>query len=416
MTNSELLQKILENLNKLNLKEDFTIEDLQNNLPYFETSIKDNFDDIITEILSGVTVILINRLDKALCIDSRQYPQKSTNTPSKDRVFVGPKDSFVEPIIFNVALIRRRIRSEKLKIEYLNIGKISKTDIAICYLENKVNKNLLRKIKKALEKNKNTLKSVNRKDIEDIIFPRKWYNPFPFFKLNERPDVAANEIIEGEIIILIDNNPCCLILPTSMFDFLEEANDFYFPSITRTYLKLTRIIILILTLIGTPTLLLVLNNPSLLPKCFSFILIKKDIFIPIFWQLILLEISTDGLRLASLNTPDIISNTLSILGAVVVGEFAAKSGWFNESILLYMAIVTIASYTQPSFELSYSIKFLRIFMLICTNFFGIYGYIFSLFSCIIILATLKTPIGKKYLYPLFPLDLKELNKKLFSIK
>ena len=417
LTNSELLQKIMENLNNnISLENNFKIEDLQTSISFFETNIKDNFEDIIQDILSGVSVILINKLDKALCIDCRDYPQKKTNTPSKDRVFVGPKDSFVEPIIFNCALIRRRIRDSNLKIEYLNLGKISKTDIALCYLENKVNKKLLNNVKKQLEKNKNTLYAINRKDIEDLIFPRKWYNPFPFFKLNERPDVAANEIIEGEIVILIDNNPYCLILPTSLFDLLEEANDFYFPNITRTYLKFSRLLILILTLIGTPTLLLMLNNTSLIPDFLSFISIKKEIFVPIFWQLILLEISTDGLRLASLNTPDIISNTLSILGAVVVGEFAAKSGWFNENILLYMAIVTIASYTQPSFELSYSIKFLRIFMLILTNFFGLYGYIFSIVSSFIILITLNTPIGKNYLYPLIPFNKKEFNKKFFSIK
>ncbi len=297
----------------------------------------------------------------------------------------------------------------------MNIGKISKTDIAICYLDSKVNKKLLKLVKDRLSKNKCNENTINLLDIANIIFPRKWYNPFPFFKSNERPDTASLEILEGEIVILVDNHPNCLILPTCFFDLLEEANDFYFPSITRTYLKFSRLLILILTLLGTPTLLLMLNNDFLIPNYLSFIKINTNINIPIFIQLLLLEICTDGLRLASLNTPDSLSNTLSILGAVVVGEFAAKSGWFNESILLYMAIVTIASYTQPSFELSFSIKFLRIFMILATQFGGVYGYFISLATCILILATIKTPTGRNYLYPLIPFNYKEFKKKFLSI-
>ena len=417
LTDSTLLQKILENLEThVTLSDKFTIEEVESKIPYYEIDIKDTFEDIETAILSGVTVLFLDKLNKAICIDCRDYPQKKSQNPSKDRVFKGPRDSFVEPIIFNVALIRRRLRDSDLKIDYLELGKITKTDIAICYLESKVNKNLLNKIKSRLKKAKSNVHTLNRRDIEDIIFPRKWYNPFPFFKLNERPDTAASEIIEGEIVILIDNHPNCLILPTSFFDLLEEANDFYFPSITRTYLKFSRLIILLLTLLGTPTLLLLLNNESIIPSFLSFIKITKEVHVPILVQLLLLEISTDGLRLASLNTPDTLSNTLSILGAVVVGEFAAKSGWFNESILLYMAIVTIASYTQPSFELSFSIKFMRIFMLISTQLAGIYGYIFSLLCCILILLTLKTPQGRNYLYPLIPFNYIEFKKKFFAVK
>lgn len=401
---------------KLSLSPNFSEKELQTKIPFFETSIRYNMEEIITDILSGITVLLVENKNFAISIDAREYPQRKTDTPTKDRVFRGPRDSFVEPIIFNCALIRRRIKDTNLKFEYMEIGSVSKTNISICYLENKVNKKLLNIIKKKLTENKQDMHLINRRNIEEMICPRKWYNPFPLFKLNERPDTAAFEICEGEIVILIDNYPNCLIIPTSIFDLLEEANDYYFPPITRTYLKFTRLFIFILTLLGTPTMLLLLNNPHLIPSPLSFIKIKNAINIPIFLQLILLEISTDGLRLASLNTPDTISNTLSILGAVVVGEFAAKSGWFNESILLYMAIVTIASYTQPSFELSYSIKFLRIFMIITTQLLGIYGYVFSVVTCFFILISIKTPLGRNYLYPLIPFNKKEVKEKFFSVQ
>lgn len=414
----ELMQKMLQYF--MGLKEDEMPVDAhemsKTNIPYVEVDLQDQWEQITYFILSGVFALFIDGYDKCLLIDSRTYPARNVSEPEKDKVLRGSKDGFVETIVFNTALIRRRIRSSYLRMEMLHAGKSSQTDIVLCYMDNRVDHDFLGKIRERINQIQVDALTMNQESLAECLYKKKWYNPFPKFKFTERPDTAAAQVLEGDIVILVDNSPSAMITPTSIFDVIEEADDYYFPPITGTYLRLSRFLIAILTYLMTPTFLLLMQRPEWIPSGFEFIAVKDVTNIPLIWQFLILELAIDGLRLAAVNTPNMLSTPLSVMAALVLGEFSVNSGWFNSEVMLYMAFVAIANYTQASYELSYAIKFMRIINLILTAMFGLWGYIAGIILMILAICTNRTVSGKSYIYPLFPLNLKQLSKRFLRYR
>lgn len=410
----ELMQKLLQFLMGLKAEDmPQDAEGLNKLMPYVEVDFSQDFNEIAKNVLSGVFAIMIEGFKDCILIDSRTYPARGISEPEKDKVLRGSKDGFVETVVFNTALIRRRIRSTDLRVEMLNAGKASKTDIALCYMDSRVDKEFLKKIRDRINDIKVDALTLNQESLAECLFTSKWYNPFPKFKYTERPDTAAAHILEGNIILLVDNSPAAMILPTSVLDMIQEADDFYFPPITGSYLRLSRFLILILTYFITPTFLLLMQNPDWIPPAFSFIQVKEDVNVPLIWQFLLLELAIDGLRLAAVNTPNMLSTPLSVMAALILGEFSVKSGWFNAEVMLYMAFVAIANYTHPSYELGYAIKFFRIISLILTAIFQFWGYIAGVVLFFLAIVTNKMVSGQSYLYPLIPFNFSKLSHALF---
>lgn len=411
----ELMEKMLQYF--MGLKE----EEMPSNveamcksfIPYVEVDAEGDPENIIIAVLSGQFALLIDGFDKAILIDSRTYPARNVTEPEKDKALRGSKDVFVETVVFNTALVRRRIRSTDLRIEMLRVGETSKTDVAVCYMGERVNERFLTEIKQRISSIKVDALSMNQESLAECLYRGKWFNPFPKFKYTERPDTASAQILEGNIVILVDNSPSAMVLPTSIFDMVEEADDYYFPPITGTYLRLSRFLISLLTFFVTPTYLLVTMYPELIPDWLSFIAVKEAINIPIIWQFLILELAIDGLRLAAVNTPNMLSTPLSVMAALVLGEFSVNSGWFNSEVMLYMAFVAIASYTTASYELGYAMKFMRIITLILTAVFGWIGYIGGIIFCGIAVISNKTIARKSYIYPIIPFHPGNLAKRLF---
>lgn len=386
---------------------------LRRGVPYCEAALESCENKLVTAILSGQTVLLLDGFDQALVLDIRTYPQRATAEPEKDKAFRGSRDGFVETMVMNCALIRRRIRSPALCFETFAVGTASKTDVTVCYMDDRVDKNLLAKVKGKLENAAVDALTMNQESLAEVLLPHKWWNPLPKFKYSERPDTAAAQVLEGDVIILVDNSPAAIMLPTSIFDIMEEANDYYFPPVTGTYLRLTRFFVLFLMLLLTPVWLLLMQNPAWVPDWLGFIFLQENPFVPVFWQLILLEIGIDGLKLATINTPSMLTTSLSVVAGIVVGDFAVKSGWFSAEPMLYMAIVALGSYNQPSWELGYAFKFMRIFLLVAVYVFNAWGLGVGLVLVCLLLIRTKTFAGTSYLYPLLPFNGKVLCKKLF---
>ncbi len=289
-------------------------------------------------------------------------------------------------------------------MEMLNAGENSRTDIVLCYMESRVDPKLLTQIRERIRSIQVDALAMNQESLAECLYQRKWYNPFPKFKYTERPDTAAAQVLEGNLVILVDNSPSAMILPTTIFDVVEEADDYYFPPVTGTYLRLTRFLIALLTYFVTPTYLLLMNHRMWIPENLEFIILKEDPNVPLILQFLLLELAIDGLRLAAVNTPNMLSTPLSVMAALVLGEFSVESGWFSSEVMLAMAFVAIANYTQANYELGYALKFMRILNLILTQLFGIWGYIAGLIIFALALLTNKTISGQSYLYPLIPFD------------
>lgn len=414
----ELMQKMLQYFMDITKKEmpADAHEMSKRCVPYVEVDLKDKWDDIIVNLLSGVFVLFVDGYTQAILIDSRTYPARSVSEPDKDKVLRGSKDGFVETIVFNTALVRRRIRSSELRIEMMNAGKSSKTDIAVCYMASRVDQKFLTEIKNRIQNIKVDALTMNQESLAECLYKRRWYNPFPKFKYTERPDTATAQILEGNIVILVDNSPSAMILPTSIFDMVEEADDYYFPPITGTYLRLSRFLIALLTYFMTPTFLLLMNNREYIPEAFQFIVLKDAENIPLIWQFLILELAIDGLRLAAVNTPSMLSTPLSVMAALVLGEFSVNSGWFNSEVMLYMAFVAIANYTQSNYELGYALKFMRILTLLLTAWFGLWGYIGGVVICIVAVVSNRTISGKSYIYPLIPFSWKKVAVRMLRMR
>lgn len=410
----ELIQKLLQFF--MEIAEDKMPKDAhamsKQNIPYVEVDINRDWDSIINSLLSGVFVLLVDGYQQALLIDSRTYPARNVEEPEKDKVLRGSKDGFVETLIFNTALIRRRIRSTDLRMEMMNAGESSHTDIVICYMDGRVNQGFLREIRRKIREIHVDSLTMNQESLAECIYQKKWYNPFPKFKYTERPDTAAAQVLEGNIVILVDNSPSAMIMPTTIFDVVEEADDYNFPPITGTYLRLTRFLISLLTFLLTPTYLLLANHVDWVPDTFAFILLKEAPNIPLVWQFLMLELAIDGLKLAAINTPNMLSTPLSVMAALVLGEFSVNSGWFSGEVMLYMAFVAIANYTQANYELGYALKFMRILTLILTSIFGLCGYLGGIVFAVLMVVCNRTVANTSYIYPLFPFDWNKLKSRL----
>ena len=367
-------------------------------IPYTEVELIEDFDQVLKNLFSGVTCLFVDGYEGAIAIDCRTYPARSVEEPDKDKSLRGSRDGFVETVVSNTAMIRRRIRSEHLVMEMQEVGGSSRTDIAICYMKDRVNKEMLCDLRQKVLSIRTDDLRMNQQSLAECLMKRKWYNPFPKFKFTERPDTAAACLFEGKVVLLVDNSPSAMILPTSILDVIEEANDYYFPTLTRVYLKSARGLISFLTIFLTPVFLLLMQNLNWLPKMFAFVAVKDMINIPLIFQLLILEIAIDGLRLAALNTPSMLSTPLSVIAGLVMGEFSVKSGWFNSEVMLYMAFVAVANYTQPNFELGYALKFMRLQLLILTALFNWIGF---LIGCIVVVCSIcfnKTLSGGSYLH------------------
>lgn len=413
-----IMEKLLEFLYKLKPEElpDTAQQMVDHVMPYVEVTAIDQVDLLLQNLLSGVTCLLIDGYDTCIGLDCRSYPMRSVDEPSKDKALRGSKDGFVETLVFNTALIRRRIRSPRLSMEILTAGKTSRTDIVVCYMEDRVDRKLLREIRGRIHAIKVDALTMNQESLAECIYERKWFNPFPKFKFTERPDAASAAILEGNIVILVDNSPQAMIVPTSIFDIVEEADDYYFPPVTGSYLRLSRFLIALITLFLTPVFLLLFQNPQWIPSWLSFIQIKDPVNVPIVWQFFMLELAIDGLRLAAVNTPSMLSTPLSVVAGIVLGQFTVDSGWFNAEVMMYMAFVAIANYTQSSYELSYALKFMRLIMLALTALFDVWGFLAGLLITIVAIAGNKTIAGKSYIYPLFPLNLRQLKKRFLRLR
>ena len=370
---------------------------IQKQVPYVEVDVTEDFDEVIRNVLSGPACLFIDGYKECIILDCRTYPARSVDEPDKDKSLRGSRDGFVETIVFNTALMRRRIRDPHLIMEMTEAGQASRTDIAICYMSDRVDKELLNNLKKRIENLQLDDLRMNQQSLAEALFKRKWFNPFPTFKYTERPDTAAACLLEGKVVLLVDNSPSAMILPTSILDMIEEANDYYFPTVTAVYLKVTRTIITIATVFFTPLYLLFMQNLEWLPDVFAFVAVRDTVNIPLVFQFLLLEISIDGLRLAAMNTPTMLSTPLSVIAGIVMGEFSVQSGWFNSEVMLYMAFVAVANYTQPNFELGYALKFMRLMLLVLTALFNLYGFIAGCVLVICFLIFNKTLSGRNYM-------------------
>ena len=378
-------------------------------ITFSEVNAEQSVETAVTSVFLGKLLLLIDGFDACALIDAKQFPARSVEEPSAGKVLRGAHDGFIETLVANAALLRRRIRDPQLTLEGHKVSDCSRADVVLCYLENKVDRKLLDEVRQKLAKIDVRSVSMSQESIAEAMMEKKqWWTPFPKVRYTERPDAATACVMEGNIVVLVDNSPAAMILPTHFFDFVQEANDYYFPPLIGTYLRVLRIVVFLLTMFITPVWYLLVKDPARTQAGLEFLAIESDYSVPLLVQLLLAEFIVDLLKLASLNTPAVFSNSFSMLGALVLGDFAVQAHWLVPEVLAYMAFVAISNFAQPSYELGYAFKLLRIVLLLFVGALDWVGLALGCIGIIALLALTKPIVGEGYLYPLCPLNKKAL--------
>lgn len=373
-------------------------------VPYIETEVVGDIDSFETYIFSGAMGMIVEGYSEAVIIDVRTYPARTVGEPENDKVLRGSHDGFVETLIFNTTLIRRRIRDTRLTMAAYQIGEKSKTDVVLCYLDGIADPKTVDNLKAKLSNIKVNSLTMGHATLAECLVPKQRFNPFPKIRYTERPDSAAACLHEGSLLIITDNSPSVMVIPTGIFEFLQDTNDYYFPSLIGSYFRVVRMLAFGLTLLVTPVWFLLIQNPEIIPPWLDFIMVEDPTRVPIIVQLLIIELIIDALKIASLNTPSAFSNSFSMLGTLMLGEFAIKSNWFVAEVVLYMAFVAITNFAQPSYELGYAFKICRMMLLILTAIFNYYGFALGIIIIVFLISFNKTVTGRCYLYPLIPFD------------
>ncbi|WZL74545.1 spore germination protein [Clostridiaceae bacterium 35-E11] len=406
------IMKTLQSIEHENFRRDVIQKLMREKIAYLEVEASKDIEQIKFMILSGALAILVDGEEEAIILDVRTYPVRGPEEPDLERVTRGARDGFTETIVFNTALIRRRVRDPKLRFEMTKIGRRSQTDVVVAYIEDIANLNLVEDIKRKLDKIDTDSLEMAEKSLEEFILGRNW-NPLPQARYTERPDVAAAHLVEGHILVIVDTTPSVMILPVTLFHFTQHAEDYYQNPAIGTYMRWVRLLAMFLSLIVPPLWLTLVYNKGILPDSLAFIGPKEIGKIPLFIQFVLLEIGIDILRIASIHTPNALTTSLGIIGGLVLSEFAVKVGWIIPETVLYMAVAGIGMFATPSIEFSLSIRIFRLILLLSTGLFKTVGFFGGILFIIIVLLNTKSLGGVSYLWPLIPFNKRGISTVLF---
>lgn len=405
LTDPLLMTEIIQELVSINDDERQSskiYEIIQNRLIHQSVNPVQTIDELVDQVLSGLVAVVIEGEEKALVVDVRSYPGREPEEPDTEKVVRGSRDGYVENIIVNTALTRRRIRDERLRFETLKVGERSKTDVVIGYIDDIVNEDLVKTIKKELEAVQIDGITMAEKTIEEFLL-KQGYNPYPLVRYTERADVAANHLLEGHVLIFVDTSPSVIITPITFFHHLQHAEEYREAPSVGTLIRWIRFLGVAVSLFLLPLWYLFALDPSLLPEKMDFIGPNKQAEVPLIIQLFLADIGIDFLRIAAIHTPTPLSTAMGLIAAVLIGEIAVKVGLFVPEVILFVAIAAIGNFSTPSYELSVANKIVRTLLLFSVAFFKLPGFVIG--STVYILYLVKTRVlNVPYLWPFIPFN------------
>ena len=412
MTVVHILRQLIE-ANDNETENDKVYDIIKNRIVNSQVEQVNKIDEVTDQLLSGLIVIFVDGERDAFIVDVRKYPGRQPEEPDTERVIRGSRDGFTENVIENTGLIRRRIRDKRLRNEMLRVGRRSKTDICVSYLNDVADDSYIKMIKEKIQDIDIDNLVMADKALTELFVEYSW-NPFPVVRYTERPDVAGHHILSGYIILIVDTSPSVIILPTTFFDHLEHAEEYRQTPTVGTFTRWVRILAVFAALFLLPLWLLFVLEPSLLPKAISFIGPKEQGNVPITIQIILAVVGVEFLRMAAVHTPTPLATALGLIAAVLIGDIAIDVGLFSPEVILYVAISTVGSYVTPSYELSVANKIVSLFLILMTVFFGVNGFVIGFTIVILFWVNLKA-LDTPYFWPLIPFNLPALMRFILRI-
>ncbi len=417
MCRTEVLQQIFSDLQNPIYMKDHTIEDIHTyvsaKIGYAQVELSNDINKIIRQLLSGPSVLLIDGFAQAIIMDVRSYQTRGVEEPDTEHVTKGARDGFVETMLFNTNLIRRRIRSPKLTFELLSVGDDSQTDISVAYVNGLADSELLEHIRKELSSLKISSLTLGSKSLEELLVRKHWFHPMPSIHNTERPDVACSYLLEGHILIIVDNTPSVLILPCSLFQFTQSPADYYNNPLTGCYFRFVRFLCIPISLFLMPLFYLIAAYYPDFALQMRLLSTPDQSWLELTIFVFAAEFLLDLFKYSCAHSASRFSGSLSIIGGLIIGDVAVQLQWATTEILFYAAVTLLTTLSLASLELGNSLRIYRLFLLIVTAFFGIWG--FGIGTVLVLYSLFTTPTfgGVSYLWPLFPFNWRALKTLLF---
>ncbi|GCD08515.1 spore germination protein [Clostridium tagluense] len=353
----------------------------------------------VNAALSGDTLMFIDELNCAYVIATRFWPVRGVGDPSGETVIRGARDGFTETVRFNTALIRRRIRDTRLRIKPKAIGARSKTDVAIMYIDDIVNKEVLEELNRRVDKI-NIDAVFDSAYIEQLIEDNK-YSPFPQIQSTERPDVVAAALYEGRVALVVDNSPFVIIVPTTLPSLFQSPDDYYQRWMHSSMVRFIRMISIFISLMAPAFYVAITSfHTDIIPTKLAYAIAasREGVPFPAFVEAIIMELFLALLMEAVVRLPKPIGATIGIVGGLIIGQSAVSAGIASPIMIIIVAITAITTFVTPNYEVTAAFRFVRILLIIASAIVGFYGIVMGLIILLIHLVRMKS-FGIPYLAP-----------------
>jgi len=414
--NDEIMLEILKRLTYLtpdNLSSGALRSFFEMYIPHVQVEKAEELSVVINNILIGMSAFFLEGEQTAIIMDTRHYPVRSPEEPSLERVVRGARDGFTETMLTNVSLVRRRLRDPGLKFETFQVGRRTKTDVCLSYIDDIADKVEIEAVRKKIEGINMDGIPLADKQLEEAILHKGW-SPYPHVRYSERPDVVASHLLEGRIVLFVDTSPSVIILPTTFFDLCQHAEENRQTAFMGTYLRWVRFIGIFASLFLLPIWLLIVMHPEFKPDILAFVGPHEKAKIPLIAQFLLVEFGVDLMRMAAVHTPTPLASAMGLIAAIMIGDIAVKTGLFVNEVILYMAIAAIGMFATPSYELGLANRMVRLFLLVVVAIFGGPGLIVGT-TLYILFLTFQRSYNSPYLWPFIPFNAKAMAAILFRV-
>nr|WP_237690869.1 spore germination protein [Paenibacillus caui] len=359
-------------------------------------------EKLLNSIMQGSTVLLIDGAPESLVLQTRKIEKRGIEQPQTEQVIRGAREGFVEVLETNLSLLRGRLQSNDLRIKISPIGRRTRSRVAVCYIEGIVNPQLVDEALSRLSKI-DTDAIIDAGYIEQFIEDHPM-SPFPQIQSTERPDKTAAALIEGRVAIMVDNSPFALIIPTVFAQFYQTLDDYTERFMIASLIRMVRLIALIFSLITPALYVSVISfNPELLPTDFAVAVAggRAGVPFPAFIEVLIIEVSMEVLREATIRLPQMIGGALSIVGVLVIGQAAVSAGFCSPITVVIVALTTIGSFATPAYNAAIALRMLRFPLIFLAGTFGLYGVMIGLILIVNHLLSLES-FGVPYVAPIVP--------------
>ncbi|WP_438351326.1 spore germination protein [Paenibacillus sp. FA6] len=382
-------------------------------IPHIQVEKVKLLSQVINKVLTGMSAFFMEGDSTVLLVDTRTYPSRNPDESSIERVVRGSRDGFTETLLTNVSLVRRRIRDPGLIYEVVQVGRRTRTDVCIAYIDDIVDKVQTDTIREKIKAVNLDGLPLGDKQLEEAIINKGWH-PYPLVRYSERPDVVASHLLEGRIVVFVDTSPSVMIMPTTFFDLCQHAEENRQTPFIGTYLRWVRFLGILFSMFLLPLWMLLVLNPELKPPALEFIGPQETGKLPLIAQFLMVEFGVDLLRLAAVHTPTSIASAMGLIAAILVGDIAVKTGLFVNEVVLYMAIAAIGMFATPSYELGLANRIVRLVLLVAVSIFHVPGFVIGT-TLLVLLLTLHRSYNSSYLWPFIPFNAKAMAEILFRM-